>query len=103
MASRVFAAGLCVSFSMSDIVIKLPIESDREADLFSNYLNSFMHRRGEVADDLPEAEDAPYLIVHSDPCGDREVKVLTFQNLGAARAFSAGWRRARDASNGGLA
>jgi hypothetical protein len=88
---------------MSDIVIKLPIESADQADLFSNYLNSFMHLRRDVADDLPEAEDAPYLIVHSDLCGDREVKVLTFQNLGAARAFSAGWHRARDASDGGFA
>jgi hypothetical protein len=88
---------------MSDIVLKLPIESDREANLFSTYLNNFMHLRRDLADDLPEAEDAPYLIVHSDRCGDREIKVLTFQNLGAARAFSAGWRRARDARDGALA
>jgi hypothetical protein len=88
---------------MSDIVLKLPIESDNQADLFSSYLNSFMHRRREIVDDLPEAEDAPYLIVHSDQCGDREVKVLTFQNLGAARAFSAGWRRVRDSADSGFA
>ncbi len=82
---------------MPDVVIKLPLESDREANLFSSYLNSFMHHRRGVIDDLPEAADAPYLMVHSDVGGDCEVKVLTFQNLGAARAFSAGWRRARDA------
>ncbi|HLK24524.1 MAG TPA: hypothetical protein VKT30_07690 [Caulobacteraceae bacterium] len=81
---------------MPDVVIKLPLESDQEADLFSSYLNSFMHIRREVIADLPEAADAPYLMVHSDRRGEREVKVLTFQNLGAARAFSAGWRRARD-------
>ena len=88
---------------MPDVVIKLPLESDGEANLFSTYLNSFMHHRRAVIDDLPEAVDAPYLMVHSDRCGEREVKVLTFQNLGAARAFSAGWRRARDAHNGNLA
>jgi hypothetical protein len=84
---------------MSDIVIKLPIESDRQANLFSSYLNSFMHLRRDVMDDLPEDEDAPYLIVHSDRCGDCEIKVLTFQNPGAARAFSAGWRRALSAED----
>ncbi len=87
---------------MSDIVLKLPIESDREANLFSSYLNRFMHLRRDVMDDLPEAEDAPYLIVHSDRCGDCEIKVLTFQNPGAARAFSAGWRRALGADDGGF-
>ena len=74
---------------MSDIVVKLPIESDGEANLFSSYLNSFMHLRRDVMQDLPEAEDAPYLIVHSDRCGDCEVKLLTFQNLGAARSTPA--------------
>jgi hypothetical protein len=85
---------------MTDVVIKLPIKSDREADLFSNYLNDFMQGRSAVADDLPEAIDAPYLIVHSDPDLDRELKVLTFQNLGAARAFSTGWVRAKVALDG---
>ena len=82
---------------MPDVVIKLPLGSDREANLFSTYLNNFMHHRRGVVDDLPEAADAPYLMVHSDRGGDHEVKVLTFQNLGAARAFSAGWRRALSA------
>ena len=56
-----------------------------------------MQGRSAMADDLPEAVDAPYLIVHSDPRPDREMKVLTFQNLGAARAFSTGWQAARGA------
>jgi hypothetical protein len=41
--------------------------------------------------------------VHSDPTLDRELKVLTFQNLGAARAFSSGWQRARGALDGEIA
>ena len=88
---------------MTDVVLKLPIKSDREAHLFSTYLDRFMHGRSAVADDLPEAVDAPYLIVHSDRTLDRELKVITFQNLGAARAFSSGWERARgglDAESG---
>ena len=85
---------------MTDVVIKLPIKSDKEANLFSTYLNRFMQGRSAVADDLPEAIDAPYLIVHSDLNLDRELKVLTFQNLGDARAFSSGWARARGALDG---
>jgi hypothetical protein len=88
---------------MTDVVIKLPIKSDQEANLFSTYLNRFMQGRSAVADDLPEAVDAPYLIVHSDPNQDRELKVLTFQNLGAARAFSTGWARARVVLDGEIA
>ena len=88
---------------MADIVIRLPIKSDQEANLFSSYLNRFMQRRSAVVDDLPEAIDAPYLIVHTDPRLDRELKVLTFQNLGAARAFSTGWERARGALDGEIA
>jgi hypothetical protein len=88
---------------MTDVVIKLPIKTDQEAHLFSTYLNRFMKGRSAVVDDLPEAVDAPYLIVHSDPSLDRELKVLTFQNLGAARAFSTGWERARGALDGEIA
>ena len=88
---------------MTDVVIKLPIKSPQEANLFSTYLNRFMQGRSAVADDLPEAIDAPYLIVHSDPTLDRELKVLTFQNLGAARAFSSGWQRAGGALDGEIA
>jgi hypothetical protein len=88
---------------MTDVVIKLPIKTDQEANLFSTYLNRFMQGRSAVADDLPEAVDAPYLIVHSDLSLDRELKVLTFQNLGAARAFSTGWARARGALDGEIA
>jgi hypothetical protein len=82
---------------MTDVVLKLPIKSDQEATLFSTYLNRFMQGQSALIDDLPEAVDAPYLIVHSDPTLDRELKVLTFQNLGAARAFSSGWKQARGA------
>ncbi len=88
---------------MTDVVLKLPIKSVREANLFSTYLNRFMQRRSAVIEDLPEAVDAPYLIMHSDPTFDRELKVLTFQNLGAARAFSTGWEQARGALDSEIA
>jgi hypothetical protein len=80
---------------MTDVVIRLPIRSDREANLFSTYLDRFMHARSAEADDLADEIDAPYLIVHSDPRPDRELKVVTFQTPGAARAFSTGWAQAR--------
>ena len=88
---------------MTEVVLRLPLRSEREAHLFSNYLDQFMYHRRAMADDLPEAIDAPYLIVHSDLNLDRELKVITFQNLGAARAFSTGWERARGGSNGEIA
>ena len=80
---------------MTDVVIRLPIRSDKEANLFSSYLDRFMHARASEVDDLPEEIDAPYLMVHSDPRPDRELKVVTFQTPSAARAFSTGWARAK--------
>jgi hypothetical protein len=88
---------------MPDVVIRLPIESHREANLFSTYLDRFMHGRSNEADELAETIDAPYLIVHSDPRLDRDLKVVTFQTLGAARAFSSGWARAKDGLDGEMA
>lgn len=78
---------------MTDVVIRLPIESDEEANLFSRYLNRFMERRSFESDDA--ASDAPYLILHSDPLNDHELKVVTFQRRSVAQAFYAGWQAAK--------
>jgi hypothetical protein len=92
-----------VSLPVPDVVIRLPLQSDQEATLFSTYLDRFMRNRSREADDRPEAADAPFLIVHSDPALDREVKMLTFQTTGAARAFSVGWARAKGELDGYMA
>jgi len=85
---------------MTDVVIRLPILSDKEAILFSAYLDRFMRLSSADADDRPEGADAPFLIVHTAPALDRDVKMLTFQTPGAARAFSVGWARAKGQMDG---
>jgi hypothetical protein len=78
---------------MTEVVIRLPIESGEEADLFSRYLNRFMERRSFEPEDA--TSDAPYLILHSDPSPDRELKVVTFQHRRIAQAFCLGWQEAK--------
>jgi hypothetical protein len=78
---------------MTDVVIRLPIGSDEEADLFSKYLNRFMELRSCEAEE--PTGDAPYLILHSDPSADRELKVVTFQHRRVAQDFCSGWQEAK--------
>ena len=80
---------------MSDVVVRLPLETGEEAQLFGVYLNRFMESRSQEAERLADSFDAPYLMVRSDPAPDRETKVLIFQRREAARDFSTGWALAR--------
>jgi hypothetical protein len=78
---------------MTDVVIRLPIGSDEEADLFSRYLNRFMERRSFESED--PRSDAPYLIMHSDPSAEWDLKVVTFQHRRIAQDFYSGWQEAK--------
>jgi hypothetical protein len=80
---------------MTDVVIKLPVREGAEAELFGNYLNRFIERSVDVADRQADDSDAPFLMLRSDPLTDLEMKVITFQQTSAARAFSDGWARVR--------
>ncbi len=80
---------------MTDVVIKLPVREGAEAELFGDYLNRFIERCIDLADRQAAQNDAPYLMVRSDPLTDLEMKVITFQETSAARAFSDGWARAK--------
>ena len=80
---------------MTDVVVQLPVGNGEEAQLFGAYLNRFMEQRTFEAERLAATADAPYLMVRSDPGLGAELKVLTFQERAAARAFSSGWARAR--------
>ena len=80
---------------MGDVVIKLPVRAGKEAELFGAYLDRFMESRCEEAERLAADSDAPYLMVHTDPMTEVEVKVLTFQERSAAQDFSFGWNQAR--------
>jgi hypothetical protein len=80
---------------MADVVLRLPIREGEEAQLFGNYLNSFMESRCFEAEQMAEFSDAPYLMMRSDPGVDQDVKVLIFQERAVASDFSSGWNRMR--------
>lgn len=88
---------------MGDVVIRLPVRDGQEAALFGDYLNRFLQacpdQAGYSADN-----DAPYLMVHSDPQSQGDLKILTFQQGSAALAFRSGWDAAAEGlSAAGLA
>ena len=75
---------------MSEVVVQFPLSPGEEAQLFGDYLNEFMVSASEAPADA-EDDDAPFLMIHSDPLQDVEMKVVTFQRDSAARAFCSGW------------
>ena len=78
---------------MGDVVVKLPVRDGAEAARFGDYLLHFLQRcAGDVG--LLGHDDAPVLMVHSDPQADVDMKVLTFQQGHTAQAFSRGWAQA---------
>jgi hypothetical protein len=79
---------------MGDVVVKLPVRSGEEAQLFGDYLSRFLASRGEEAELWAANSDAPYVMIHTDPLADLEMKVVTFQERRAAVAFSQGWAEA---------
>jgi hypothetical protein len=80
---------------MSDVVVRLPVREGEEAQLFGDYLSRFLASQGQEAELWAANSDAPYVMIHSDPLADVEMKVITFQERGAAAAFSRGWAEAR--------
>ncbi len=80
---------------MSDVVVRLPMRDAEEAQLFGDYLSRFLSSQGREAELWAANSDAPYVMIHSDPLADVEMKVVTFQERGAAAAFYRGWAEAR--------
>jgi len=80
---------------MSDVIVKLPLRSGEEARLFGDYLSRFLQSRDQEAELWAANSDAPYVMIHSDPLTDVEMKVITFQERRAAAAFSQGWAEAQ--------
>jgi hypothetical protein len=80
---------------MSDVIVKLPLRSGEEVRLFGDYLSRFLQSRDQEAELWAANSDAPYLIIHSDPLTDVEMKVITFQERRSATAFSEGWAQAQ--------
>ena len=80
---------------MSEVVIEFPVKPGEEAQLFGAFLSKFMEINSSEAEQGAEDGDAPFLMIHSDPLRDVELKVVTFQRDSAARAFCSGWALAR--------
>ena len=80
---------------MTDVIVKLPVRNSEEAQLFGDYLSRFLQSCDEQAELWAANSDAPYVMVHSDPLTDIEMKVVTFQARHAAAAFSQGWAEAQ--------
>ena len=80
---------------MSDVVVKLPVRDGEEAQLFGDYLSRCLASQGQEAELWAANCDAPFVMIHSDPLTDVEMKVITFQERRAAVAFSRGWAEAR--------
>jgi hypothetical protein len=80
---------------MSDVVVKFPVRDGEEAQLFGDYLSRFLASQGQEAELWAANSDAPYVMIHSDPMADVEMKVITFQERRAAAAFSRGWAEVR--------
>ena len=83
---------------MSDIVVRLPIRDAAEEAAFGSYLSHFVDALAGEAQRLAERLDAPILMVRNEPQLTGDVRVLTFQEREAARAFTGGWRSARVAA-----
>ncbi len=80
---------------MCDVVVKLPVRDGEEAELFGDYLSRFLQGCDHEAELWAANGDAPYVMIHSDPLADVQMKVITFQERHAAAAFSRGWAEAR--------
>ncbi len=85
---------------MSDVVVKLPVHEGEEAQLFGSFLHSFIESRGDEAEQWAAVNDAPYLMMRTDPQPDVEMKVIIFQLRQAARDFSRGWAKVRTGLTG---
>ena len=80
---------------MADVVVQLPVGSSEDL-LFGAYVSRFMESRANDVERWAAASDAPYLMIRSDPAIGEDIRILIFQEPGAASAFSHGWARARE-------
>jgi len=79
---------------MAEVVLQLPVDVGEDL-LFGRYLERFIESRSVEVERLAASSDAPYVMIHCDPAVGEKVRIVTFQEPGAARAFSSGWEQAR--------
>jgi hypothetical protein len=77
---------------MSDVVLRFSVDTPQVAQMFGRFLTSFIESRTQEVERFAAANgDAPYVMIKTDVEQAGEVRVLTFQEPGAASAFSRGW------------
>ena len=74
---------------MADIVIEFPVTPGEEADRFGAYFQRFVD--GAFITAATTDAEPNLVMLRSFPLGDRELKVLTFQDAQAALDFTRGW------------
>lgn len=79
---------------MTEVVLQLPVDAS-EDHLFGHFLDRFMQSRSTEVERLAACSDAPYVMVRSDPALGEMVRIVTFQEAGAATDFSSAWHRIR--------
>jgi hypothetical protein len=78
---------------MSDVILSFPVGSVDEDRLFGRFVDDFIVS---FASELSKAVlDAPFLMVRDEPTLDQTRKVVIFQEVDAAKAFSQGWNAVR--------
>jgi hypothetical protein len=82
---------------MTDVVLQLPVAAGEDL-LFGAYVSRFMQTRANDVERFAASSDAPYLMIRSDPAVGDQVRIITFQEHGAASDFSNGWARERAGS-----
>ncbi len=79
---------------MSEVILQVPVATGEDL-LFGRFLNRFMELRTTEVERMAASSDAPYVMIHTDPAVGDAVRIVTFQEPGAAQAFKSGWAAMR--------
>ena len=90
----VISAGQAIAAGMPDKRVRDQVRAGRWQRLHRGVYATFTGKLDREAELWAANSDAPYVIIHSDPLTDVEMKVITFQERRAAAAFSRGWAEA---------
>ena len=78
-----------------DIVLKLSLRTLEEVESFSSFLDRFLIGCLDVLDRAAASGDPPFLMVASEPWGETDLRIVTFEQPALAAAFARGWDRVR--------
>ena len=78
---------------MADVIVTVPVSAGEEDRLFGRFVDSFAESRQTQCGST--ADDAPVIMIRTDPVLGDAVKVVILQEVGAASDFTRGWTQAR--------